>query len=55
MLPDPYLTPDRSHSFVCHSNRCSHLDLYGMVVTGDGLYTQRPLRVRVVVAGGDYL
>ncbi len=30
-------------------------DLTGMVVTGDAMYTQRPLSTRIVEAGGDYL
>jgi len=33
----------------------AQLDLTGMLVTGDALYTQRPLSVQVVEAGGDYL
>jgi predicted transposase YbfD/YdcC len=31
------------------------LDLEGMVVTGDAMYTQRTLSTRIVEAGGDYL
>jgi predicted transposase YbfD/YdcC len=31
------------------------LDLEGMVVTGDAMYTQRPLSTQIVEAGGDYL
>jgi len=33
----------------------AHLDLAGMVVTGDAMYTQRPLSTQIVDAGGDYL
>jgi predicted transposase YbfD/YdcC len=33
----------------------AQLDLAGMVVTGDAMYTQRPLSTCVVEAGGDYL
>ncbi len=32
-----------------------HLALVGVVVTGAAMYTQRPVRVQVVDAGGDYL
>jgi len=31
------------------------LDLEGVVVTGDAMYTQRPLSTQIVEAGGDYL
>ncbi len=31
------------------------LDLEGVVVTGDAMYTQRPLSTHIVEAGGDYL
>jgi predicted transposase YbfD/YdcC len=33
----------------------AHLDLTGVVVTGDAMYTQRPLSTQIVEAGGDYL
>jgi len=33
----------------------AHLDLTGGVVTGDAMYTQRPLSTQVVEAGGDYV
>lgn len=33
----------------------AHLDLTGMVVTGDAMYTQRSLSTQIVEAGGDYL
>ncbi len=33
----------------------AHLDLHGMVVTGDAMYTQRTLSTQIVDAGGDYL
>ncbi len=33
----------------------AQIDLTGMVVTGDAMYTQRPLSTRIVDAGGDYL
>lgn len=33
----------------------AHLDLTGMVVTGDAMQTQRPLSIQIVEAGGDYL
>ena len=33
----------------------AHLDVAGIVVTGDAMYTQRPLSTQIVDAGGDYL
>jgi predicted transposase YbfD/YdcC len=33
----------------------AHLDLAGMVVTGDAMYTQRALSIQIVEAGGDYV
>jgi predicted transposase YbfD/YdcC len=33
----------------------AHLDLVGIVVTGDAMYTQRTLSIQIVEAGGDYL
>ena len=33
----------------------AHLELAGVVVTGDAMYTQRSLRIQLVEAGGDYL
>lgn len=33
----------------------ARLDLTGVVVTGDAMYTQRPLSTQIVEAGGDYL
>lgn len=33
----------------------AHLDLTGMVVTGDAMQTQRHLSIQIVEAGGDYL
>lgn len=33
----------------------AQLDLTGVVVTGDAMYTQRPLSTQIVEAGGDYL
>ena len=33
----------------------AHLDLTGMVVTGDARYPQRPLSIQIVEAGGDYV
>jgi predicted transposase YbfD/YdcC len=33
----------------------AHLDLAGVVVTGDAMYTQRTLSTQIVEAGGDYL
>lgn len=33
----------------------AHLDLTGMVVTGDAMQTQRALSIQIVEAGGDYL
>lgn len=33
----------------------AHLDLTGMVVTGDAMYTQRTLSTQIVELGGDYL
>jgi hypothetical protein len=33
----------------------AHLDLAGMVVTGDAMYTQRMLSIQIVEAGGDDL
>jgi predicted transposase YbfD/YdcC len=33
----------------------AHLDLHGMVVTGDALFAQRTLSAQIVAAGGDYL
>jgi hypothetical protein len=33
----------------------AHLDLTVVVVTGDALYTQRPLSTQIVDAGGDYV
>jgi hypothetical protein len=32
-----------------------HLDLTGMVVTGDAMHTQRDLSMQIVEQGGDYL
>jgi predicted transposase YbfD/YdcC len=33
----------------------AQIDLTGVVVTGDAMYTQRPLSTHIVEAGGDYL
>src|SRR5262249_49989008 len=33
----------------------AHLDLQGMIVTGDALFAQRNLSAQIVAAGGDYL
>jgi len=33
----------------------AQLDLHGVVVTGDAMYTQRPLSTQIVEADGDYL
>ncbi len=33
----------------------AQIDLQGVVVTGDAMYTQRPLSTQIIEAGGDYL
>jgi hypothetical protein len=45
----------KEYELVVAPTLLAHIDLQGVGVTGDAMYTQRPLSTRIVEAGGDYL
>jgi len=45
----------KEHAIVVAPTVVAHLNLQGMVVTGDAMYTHRTLSTQIVEAGGDYL
>jgi predicted transposase YbfD/YdcC len=45
----------KEHDIVVAPTGVAHLDLHGMVVTGDAMYTHRTLSTQSVEAGGDSL
>ncbi len=43
------------HEIVAAPTLLTHLDLTGVLLTGDALFTQRALSIQIVETGGDYL